>query len=305
MKPEFNGNKVRCIIHTLPRGSSPRGLVTGYTYHLLKKYEEYIDADFDIRLCHPGESCLDSLRSGAVDLVAFPLTDDIGNDSLLVSIPVDSLSCWVVAPHRKTDLSQLNLWIAAYTASEEYAPTREKFLRRFNPESPSCDTLEYLSPYDDLIRQQAERLKWDWRMLAAVIYQESRFHIEAHSHRGAAGLMQLRQATAERFGAVNLFDPEDCIRTGTDYLAFLYRRYYRYSADGAERMKFTLAAYNAGEGRIKQCIEHAREAGRDSGYWSDVEEGFAEMEDFKGEETSVYVARVLSLYETFCRICPQ
>lgn len=302
--PEFNGKKVRCIIHTLPKNESPHGLVTGYTYHLLKKYSEFIDADFDIRLCDPGESCLDSLKAGKVDLVAFPYSENLETDSLLVSIPVDSLSVWIVNPHRKKDLKQLNSWIEAYHASNEYVPTREMFLRRFKPESPHCKPTKYLSPYDDLIKKYAAQLKWDWRMLAAIIFQESKFRIDARSHKDAAGLMQIREATAKRFGSGELLDPEECISTGTRYLEFLYNRYYRFSANDDERMKFTLAAYNAGEGRIKQCIEHANEMGRDSSYWENVEFGFDEIDDFRGDETIFYIMRVLFLYDRFCSICP-
>jgi membrane-bound lytic murein transglycosylase F len=55
-----------------------------------------------------------------------------------------------------------------------------------------------LSPYDDMIKQGAAKLSWDWRLLAAVIYQESKFNPQEESWAGAKGLMQLMPETAKR-----------------------------------------------------------------------------------------------------------
>jgi membrane-bound lytic murein transglycosylase F len=57
-----------------------------------------------------------------------------------------------------------------------------------------------ISPYDDLIRKYSEEIGWDWRLLASMIYQESRFLPDAQSWAGADGLMQLMPNTARRFG---------------------------------------------------------------------------------------------------------
>src|SRR5690606_25430388 len=60
-----------------------------------------------------------------------------------------------------------------------------------------------ISQYDDLIKKGAEKLGWDWRLLAALIYQESKFVSSNESWAGARGLMQLMPETAKRFGATN------------------------------------------------------------------------------------------------------
>ena len=101
-----------------------------------------------------------------------------------------------------------------------------------------------ISPYDELIKKECVRLGWDWRLLAAVIYQESRFINNDESWAGARGLMQLMPATAQRFAVVNPFNIEQNIRAGVEYLAFLSRIF---KGD----LRLVLAAYAAGEGRVQ------------------------------------------------------
>ena len=79
----------------------------------------------------------------------------------------------------------------------------------------------------------------------AVIQAESAWNPVAVSPKGAMGLMQLMPATARRFGVRNPFDPEQNIRGGVAYLAFLHKEF---KGD----MRLATAAYCAGEGRIRQ-----------------------------------------------------
>ena len=67
-------------------------------------------------------------------------------------------------------------------------------------------TSDRVSPYDELIKKYAKELGWDWRMLAAVVYQESKFSINSVSHRGAVGLMQVMPQTGLYYGVEDLTD---------------------------------------------------------------------------------------------------
>lgn len=80
-------------------------------------------------------------------------------------------------------------------------------------------------------------------IVRAVMHAESAFNPNALSHAGAQGLMQLMPATASRFGVVNPFDPQQNIRGGVQYLAWLLRRF-----DG--NLTLAAAGYNAGEGAV-------------------------------------------------------
>jgi len=97
--------------------------------------------------------------------------------------------------------------------------------------------------YYEIINRHAQRTGIDPKLVKAVMAQESSGNRRAVSPKGASGLMQLMPATAKRFGVKNIFDPEENIRAGTDYLKFLSDRYQG-------NIDLILAGYNAGEGAV-------------------------------------------------------
>ena len=304
------------VLEIAPLADTSNSLVIGYHYYLLKRFAAANGQTIDIRLTERNNSYLDSLRSGAVDIVVVPWEDSLAVDSVLVSVPVDSMSVWLMRQDDHAGMKELNAWIEAWHASDEYAPTRSVFLNRFN--AFRSGPREQISPYDSLIRVHADSLGWDWHLLAAIIYQESGFHIEARSKRGATGLMQMMPKTAERYGVTDPLDPEMNIAAGAQSLGYLIKRYYNVGDNMTERYKYALAAYNAGIGRIDDCISLARYLDVDPGYWINIvnrvlplmssesimETGAVKLGPFKGVETAYYVDNAIALYERLCRICP-
>lgn len=129
------------------------------------------------------------------------------------------------------------------------------------------DRLETRLPkYLDIIKDAAGRHGFDWRMIAAQIYQESHFEPDARSHAGAHGLMQLTRRTARKMGVRDLFDPEENIRGGTRYLKKLYNFFDR--AEGEDRLFIALAAYNVGQGHVFDARNIARDRGLDPNRWA-------------------------------------
>jgi len=128
-----------------------------------------------------------------------------------------------------------------------------------------------LSPYDELIKAGAEKLGWDWRLLAAMVYQESKFNPRTESWAGARGLMQLMPETARRFGASNLNDPAQSINAGVNYLVYLGKYWSKRVPDEEERLKFMLASYNAGLSHILDARKLCNKYGKDASKWDDVE----------------------------------
>ena len=96
---------------------------------------------------------------------------------------------------------------------------------------------------DKIIYEAGEREGVDPRFIHAVIWQESKYKVDARSHAGAQGLMQLMPATAKRFGCHDLNNPADNINAGTKYLSWLLKRF-------AGNVELALAGYNAGEGSV-------------------------------------------------------
>jgi len=99
---------------------------------------------------------------------------------------------------------------------------------------------------EKMIREAAERHRMDPALVRAVIETESNWNPKAFSHKGAGGLMQLIPTTAQRYGAYDVFDPQQNIDAGVKYLRTLLERY-----NG--NLDLALAAYNAGEGAVDRA----------------------------------------------------
>ena len=121
------------------------------------------------------------------------------------------------------------------------------------------DRIEYPLDYGGLVRMHAARNRLDAALVAAVIYQESRFRPHALSKVGAMGLMQIQPATAETiaratggttFRVSDLYDPAVNISYGSWYLRRLIDKY------GDERL--ALAAYNAGETTVDRWLREGK-----------------------------------------------
>jgi membrane-bound lytic murein transglycosylase F len=125
-----------------------------------------------------------------------------------------------------------------------------------------------ISPYDDLVRKYADRYGFDWRLVTAQMYQESRFNPKARSPVGARGLMQLMPRTAKEMGVNNTNDPAHNIKGGIKYLDWLRDRFDP-NLPISERLWFTLAAYNAGAGHVHDARRLAKQKGYDPDRWFD------------------------------------
>lgn len=313
------GKQLRCVIEPGTGSAAARGLVTGYNYHLLENFAE--DNGYQVMILHSMEegNYMDSLKLGRVDIVAVPFRHDLSIDGVLVSSPVDSMGLWLTRRENRRLMRKINAWLDDYHESDVFHPTRKKFLNTYDPikRASSGRKNDHISPYDSLVKVYSDSLGWDWRLVSAVIYQESHFRIDGFSRKGARGLMQMMPQTAQRMDAGNLFNPEESIKAGTSYLALLSKKFSKVAADRNENVKFTLAAYNAGEGRIEDCINYAAFCGKNTGYWDEVASVIPQMRDasilqvdtvklgiFNGNETLSYVDNVLAVYAAFRRICP-
>ncbi len=119
--------------------------------------------------------------------------------------------------------------------------------------------LWYPLRYEEIVRGHARHYRLDPYLLAAVIYQESKFRAGVRSKSGAIGLMQLEPGTAEgiairtggsRFRVEDLYDPEINVRYGAWYLRHLLDKY--------RDERLALAAYNAGQDNVDRWLRQGR-----------------------------------------------
>lgn len=306
--------KLECTICLSP--GKTKSLITGYNYHLVQSMAKDLGIDLSVTLSQDTSQAIDSLLAGSVGLVIIPSRDIPETEGILQIHSLDNISTWILPQAQEDELRAVGEWFEEYHGSEHFHSTRDTYMKVYSPYKSR--QRKQLSPYDDIIRQQADSIGWDWRLLAAIIYQESRFHIEAQSPRGAAGLMQMMPSTAHKLGVDDLVDPEQSILAGARLLQRLTDKYTCICDSDTECRKYALAAYNAGHGRIRDCINLGRLRGIDLSRWENTAGIIPEMRDssilevdtvklgvFKGHETIAYVDKVLSLYAEFCRIIPE
>lgn len=182
---------------------------------------------------------------------------------------------WAVNKNNTQIEDSLNGWITENKGGMEYNWIYKKYFKakkgkRLVTESKILDVKEgNISPYDELIKEYAAEIGWDWRFLTAQIGRESRFDPKTVSWVGAKGLMQLMPATAEKYGVVDLFDPEQNIKAGIKYLQWLDNYWKNHVKDSTERVKFILASYNTGQGHVMDAVRLAKKHGLKPNVWED------------------------------------
>jgi len=156
-------------------------------------------------------------------------------------------------------------------------------------------------PYYDIFQKEAKRIGWDWQLLAAACYHESRFNPNAvNKYTGAKGLMQMMPITAERFGLNDstVFVPADNIRAGADYIMYLQRT-FSFITDTLENAKFVLASYNAGPAHIFDARRLAKKYGKSPNVWFDnTEYWLQQLENEEIANDSVVYYGTFNPYET-------
>lgn len=245
-------------------------------------------------------------------------------DSINIQLRVgfEQRSSWAVSPRDQWLADSINLWAASSNA-REYSKQALKHYFEMNrgpkPDSVKVDTMAItppgaISPYDPIFKQYAQEMGWDWRLLAAIAYSESGFDPNATSWMGARGLMQVMPRTAQSFGAQEneLGNPEVSIRVASKILREL-DGIMRSKTGPADRIKFVLAAYNAGSGHVTDAIALARKYELNPRVWSEnVEQAMLWKMDpeyyndsvcsngyCRGTEPVDYVVKVLNCYERY------
>lgn len=180
---------------------------------------------------------------------------------------------WAVRPNGPRLLEALNRWIAANEELraqlyKKYFEDRRGFEERLESEYLTSET-GTLSEYDALFREHAQRLGWDWRLLASQAYQESKFKPSARSWAGAVGLLQLMPRTAAEVDVKNSLDPEQNVAGAVRYLEKLTQKWAPIT-DPDLRLRLILASYNAGAGHVDDARRLAQKHGGDPHKWDDI-----------------------------------
>lgn len=241
-----------------------------------------------------------------------------------MKISLDQYSSWAVRNDCDSLAARLDRWDKKDDNSDMLRAVYKKYFEMSKNSGPYEDvTLTYglkvrdgkVSPYDETFKRHAHITGYDWQLLAAIGYNESRFDNSVVSWAGARGLMQLMPATARAMGISpdQLGNPDANVLAAARLLKKLDSSLESKVKNPAERMKFVVAAYNCGLGHIYDAIALADKYGLTPDVWTGSVSEAALMKSrpqyyndpvvkngyFRGRETTEFVERVMSAYEYF------
>ncbi len=183
---------------------------------------------------------------------------------------------WAVARGAKKLLEELNSFMPKYQKGSLMGNINlQKYfknIKRIGTESFDRKK-KRLSRYDAIIKEYAKQYNWDWRLLSALAYQESRFQQNNKNQWGAIGVFQIKKmvATEKYVNIPDIEGPENArnnIHAGIKYLSWLRKTYFiDPKIEGKDRIRLALAAYNAGPGRLRQAREKATEMNLNPNKW--------------------------------------
>ena len=197
------------------------------------------------------------------------------NIDISVAASLNSRAAWAVRNNSTALLDTVNHWFESIKSNYAYQYLENKYFEKKKnhktTQNPKYINTKKISNYDPLFKKYAPKLDWDWKLLASVAYQESKFNPEARSWAGAQGLMQLMPSTAEKFGvdSMSVDMPEPNIKAAVKYIGKV-EDCFRSIENRDERTKFVLAGYNAGVGHVRDAMALAEKHGKSPDKWSDV-----------------------------------
>lgn len=185
---------------------------------------------------------------------------------------------------------------------------RDRFESLYHDSAYDAIYSGYLSPYDDMVKSIANEAGVDWKLVIAVMAQESAFDPKAESLAGARGLMQIIPRFSRVADKTELYDPETNIREGVRYLQKHLTR--EAHLDSLNRHSLALAAYNVGMGNLADAKELAVKLGNDPDEWPNIADALLKLMNHeyyqharygykRGTETVNYVEDVLNRYSRY------
>jgi membrane-bound lytic murein transglycosylase F len=200
-----------------------------------------------------------------------------GNIDYSLDVSFPQRAAWCVSKKSPELLNYINEWVKKTSKSSKYTAIYTKYFEKskyFESEGfKKIPSYNRISSFDDYFKAYAKIIGWDWRLLAAVAYKESKFDPNVTSWAGACGLMQIMPKTALSLGLTeeDFYDPEKNIRAAAQYLNKM-KKLFPNIVDENEKINFVLASYNAGPGHIFDARALTLKAGKNPDKWDDVRE---------------------------------
>ena len=295
---------------------------TSYEDRLLKLKQAGLDITIKAEEDVPTEELIEAVAEGKIEVTIADSNVALLNrryyPDIRIAFPIQKLQAlgWAVKKGETALLDKINEFFARI----EGDGTFKDIYNRYYADVERFDRLDIkkfrqridsrLPGYEKTIKKAAELHGFDWRLITALIYQESQFRPWARSFSGVRGLMQLTLPTAQDVGVKNRMDPHQSIMGGVRYLRKLYGLAEK--APEPDRLLMALAAYNVGKGHIEDAQTLALGMQLDPNRWSSLEKTLPLLRQPKyykkskygycrGTEPVRHVQQILTYYDILKR----
>ena len=253
---------------------------TAYQERLEELQQQGVGLTIELHNDMPTEELIQQVAQGEIGLTIadsnIALLSRRHYPSAIMAHPVSDLQHlgWAVHPEAQQLKAKINSFFKAIKENGKFDEIYDKYYG-------GIDSFDYvdlkvfhrniknkLSRYSPFIKAAAKKYGFDWRLIAAQIYQESHLNPKAKSRAGAGGLMQLLPRTARSLGVNDIYNPVENINGGVRYLKKLYGLFGK--ADPTNRLLIALAAYNAGRGHVQDARNLAVKKNLDPNSWESL-----------------------------------
>ncbi|MCA0935772.1 membrane-bound lytic murein transglycosylase MltF [Vibrio alginolyticus] len=281
--------------------------------------EQYPELQFEIVGDADARDLLKSVSTGdlrftVTDSVELSLAQRLYPDlALAFELTEDQPVSWFT--RRSEDESLYGMLIEFFgniNQSGELATLEEKYIGHIEA-FDYVDTRAFIRALDDKLPKWAPLFQkyseeFDWRLIAALAYQESHWKPKAKSPTGVRGMMMLTLPTAKSVGVTNRLDPDQSVRGGVEYLRRITARVPD-SINAHEKIWFALASYNIGYGHMLDARRLTKAQGGDPNAWADVKERLPLLRQkryysqtrygyARGDEARNYVENIRRYYQS-------
>ncbi|MEI6347654.1 MAG: transporter substrate-binding domain-containing protein [Bacteroidota bacterium] len=293
-----------------------------YGKEFATKNNIHLNLAFDLE--NSTENLIEKVALGEINYTICEQKVAIANANLFRNIDYhiaisDTLhQCWLLPKTSDSLLQSINLWLEKFIKTNEYKAIYSRYYSTTYANQILQNKKNYIknrsiSRWDKYIKKAARKNRWDWKLYAALIYQESGFVPNLTGGGGCFGLLQLMPETGRIYGVTPSSSPETQIMRGANYLKYLEKQFSKKVKDKEQLSKFVVASYNSGLGHVIDAILLTEKYGKDPTTWDKNVEVYLRLKSnpkyfndpivksgyYRGSFTTRFVDDVWARYEHY------